>query len=161
MENCVHEVYHRLYQQNVFVGYGEAGYRACMDYMKRNSENEYLEYFRTDPEDRTWSDINKMLPVSIYKDSTGQYTDEEVYDPCDPWSNIMEIPVPQDLLWKWYMECAEFDREQCPEYEPEGGWGEITVEDMLRWVWEESTCDETYGLYDWLIAHNYKWTRLN
>lgn len=164
MENYVHEVYDGKFQQNVFKGYGTAGYNACMDYMNRrhtDGNGFHLEYFMTEPEGRNWDDIEKMLPVSVYKDTTGQYTDEEIDDPCDPWSNIVEIPVPQDLLWQWYMECAEFDREQCPDDEPSGGWGDITVEDMLRWVWEESTCDETYALYDWLTAHNYFWKRLD
>jgi len=158
MENTVHEVYSHRYSRNVFKGYGEEGYNACMDFMKRNLERlEFtLEYFRTEPEDRYWDDVEKMLPVGIWKDTTGQYSDEE----CDE-DNMVTIPVPQDLLWQWYMENAEFDREQCADQEPEGGWAEITIEDMLRWLWEEYTLDETDGLYYWLAQHNYYWKRLD
>ena len=160
MEDCVHEVYWHKYRRNVFKGYGNAGYAACMDYMKRHKElwntEDGLEYFMTEPEDQTWEDSERMLPVGIWKDTTNQYTDEE----CDK-DNELVIPVPQDLLFKWYMENAEFDREQCPEYMPEGGWPDIPISDMLRWLWEEYTLDETDGLYYWLTQHGYYWKRLD
>lgn len=101
----------------------------------------------------------KMLPVTIYKDTTGQFTDEEMDDPNDLMSDMVEILVPADALWKWWLECLEFDREQCPYDEPEGGWPEATKTDMLRWVYEESIADDAYSLYDWLVVHGYSWTK--
>ena len=98
-------------------------------------------------------------PVTIYKDTTGQYSDAEIENSQDMFSNMVEILVPEDLLWQWYMECAEFDREQCLEMEPDDGWGEITKEDMVRWVYEESTADDTTSLYDWLKKHGFNWKR--
>ena len=158
MQDTVHEAYSHYFERNMFKGYGEAGYTACMNFMNRN-KNGYtdgdLEYFLTEPDDRTWDDREKILPVPIYKDTTDQYTDEE----CDD-DNCVEIPVPEDLLWQWYLECEEFDREQSCQ-EPEGGWAESTIEDMYRWVWEESTCDETLDLYYWLTKHNYFWKRID
>ena len=36
---------------------------------------------------------------------------------------------------------------------------EITKEDMVRWVNEESTADDTTSLYAWLKNHGFNWTR--
>ena len=94
-------------------------------------------------------------PISVYKDTTGQYTDEE----CDE-DNIVEIPVPADLLWQWWLECLEFDRDPRWNDEPEGGWDEPTRDDLNRWVYKEYTCDDTYMLIDWLKEHNYIWKRI-
>ena len=96
-----------------------------------------------------------FYPISIYKDTTGQYTDVE----CDD-DNVVEIPVPIDLLWQWFVECAEFDREECC-WTPEDGWCDLTRDDLKKWVFEESTCDDTQNLYDWLCNHNYFWKRLD
>ena len=110
--------------------------------------------------DKEWDtvDMPGYFPVSVYKDSTGQYTDAE----CDE-DNVVEIPVPEYLLWQWWIECLEFDRSQ-PEskaYEPEDGWDEPTREDLFHWVYHESDCDATYMLYEWLVDHNYCWKRLD
>lgn len=98
------------------------------------------------------------LCVPIYKDSTMQYTDEE----CDE-DNCVEIPVPEDLLWQWWCECLEFDRSQpeSEQWKPEGGWDEPTKDELLRWCNEESTCDDTIDLYEWLCDHGYYWKRLD
>lgn len=83
------------------------------------------------------------FPVPIYKDITGQYTDEE----CDE-DNCVEIPVPDDLLWQWWS-----------EENPEGE--DSTPDDLSHWVYSESTCDDTIYLLDWLNAHGYFWKRLD
>ena len=107
--------------------------------------------------DKEWDNTTMpgYYPVSIYKDSTGEYTDEE----CDD-DNVVEIPVPADLLWQWFVECVEFDREECC-WTPDGGWDDPTHEDLINWVYKESTCDDTYMLYEWLCNHNYFWKRLD
>ncbi len=102
------------------------------------------------------------LPVTIYKDTTDQYTEEEITEFIRSnlfFSEMVEIPVPNDLLKQWWYECLEFDREQGDE--PEGGWAPVTDDDFLRWVWKESTADDTQNLYDWLCDHNYFWKRLD
>lgn len=110
--------------------------------------------------DKEWYTVimPEYFPVSIYKDTTDQYTNGE----CDA-DNCVEIPVPEDLLWQWWIECLEFDRSQ-PEaeaYKPEDGWDEPTRDDLIKWVYEESTCDDTQNLYCWLMQHNYYWKRLD
>ena len=102
------------------------------------------------------------LPVTIYKDTTDQYTEEEITEFIRSnlfFSEMVEIPVPNDLLKQWWYECLEFDREQGDE--PEGGWAPVTDDDFLRWVWKESTADDTINLYDWLCDHGYSWKRLD
>lgn len=86
-----------------------------------------------------------VYPVSIYKDTTGQYTDYE----CDI-DNCVEIPVPEDLLIQWFMDSDCWN----PKYSAE------ILEDLYKWVYEESTCDETCDLYLWLCDHGYYWKRL-
>lgn len=110
--------------------------------------------------DKEWDSVTMYgyFPVSVYKDSTMQYTDAE----CDE-DNCVEIPVPEDLLWQWWCEGLEFDRSQpeSKQYEPEDGWDEPTRDDLVRWVYEESTCDDTIDLLEWLEDHGYYWKRLD
>lgn len=143
MQGTVHEVYSHRYERNVFKGYEEPGYNACMKFLRKNMESfgYTLEYFMTEPEDRNWDDIDQFLPIGIWKDTTDQYSDEE----CDD-DNYVEIPVPQYLLWQWYKENVKSDG---------------TIEDMLFWLFEEYTCDETAELYYWLTEHNYFWKRID
>ena len=106
------------------------------------------------------TDMNDYYPVSIYKSTTGQYTDDEIDDPCDPWSNIVEIPVPKDLILQWFRQEYNIDRD-FDRLNKEFGYTEEDVDTDLRiWIYEESTCDETCELYDWLCKHNYFWKRL-
>ena len=123
-------------------------------------KNPWIEIWHFTYGKKEWDTVimPEYFPVSIYKDSTGQYTDEE----CDE-DNCVEIPVPRPLLWKWWLECLEFDRSQ-PEskaYEPKDGWDEPTWDDLSHWIYDESTCDDTYMLYEWLCNHNYFWKRLD
>ncbi len=120
----------------------------------------WIENWRFTYGDKTWDTVivPGYSPVPIYKDSTMQYTDEE----CDE-DNVVEIPIPDVLLWKWWLECLEFDRSQ-PEakaYEPDDGWDEPTWDDLKHWIYEESTCDDTIMLYEWLCDHGYYWKRLS
>jgi hypothetical protein len=86
-----------------------------------------------------------VYPISIYKDTTGQYTDDE----CDI-DNCVDIPVPEDLLIQWFMDENCWNRQVSAEI----------LEDLRKWVYEESTCDETCDLYRWLCGHGYHWKRL-
>ena len=99
--------------------------------------------------------MDGFFPISIYKDTTGQYTDEE----CDR-NNCVEIPVPKNLVIQWFHDTWNIEAAF-------GKFGELgyTEDEFLRdvyfWVYEESTCDETNDLYDWLCKHNYYWKRLD
>lgn len=91
-------------------------------------------------EENKWMNHNSMICVPVYADETGQYTDEE----CD-FDNVVEIPVPQDMMLQFFAER-----------------GNPMTEDKLNvWRWEESTCDDTIGLINWLVAHNYTWKRID
>ena len=78
----------------------------------------YIMNWKWTYKDKKWdsADMYGYFPVPVYKDTTGQYTDEE----CDE-DNCVEIPVPEDLLWQWWCEGLEFDRSQpgSKQYEPE------------------------------------------
>ena len=109
---------------------------------------------------REYVDMPDYLPVTIYADTTGQFTEEEIEQMQNSnWGQMIEIPVPADLLKQWWDDCLEFDREYGDE--PEDGWGEVTDDDFWRWYKEESTADDCDSLYDWLVDHNYHWKRLD
>lgn len=99
------------------------------------------------------------LPVTIFADSTGQYTEEEY---CV--DNLLEIPVPKDLLYQWWIEQWENGNKFYAEFT---GDGLLPMDEsgFLTWVWEESVADDTEldvdTLYDWLKRHNYFWKRLD
>ena len=97
-------------------------------------------------------DMPDYLPVTIYADTTKQYTEEEIEELQDSnWGQMIEIPVPRGLLKQWWYECGN----------SEDGWDECTEHDFWKWFNEESTADDTDTLYDWLVAHNYCWKRLD
>lgn len=107
-------------------------------------------------EKRTLIDMPGMLPVSFYKDITGQYTDEE----CDL-DNVVEIPVPEDLLLQWFRKEWHID-DSFDRYSQEFGYTESDVKDDLKtWVYQESTCDDTIELFQWLEDHGYTWKRID
>ena len=106
---------------------------------------------------RVLVDMPDYYPVTIYKNTTGQYTDDEIDD------NIVEIPVPKDLILQWFTETWNYDKIDFTD--PDVVWFGLTKdtvkEDLKIWLYEESTADDADGLYDWLVAHNYCWKRLN
>ena len=94
--------------------------------------------------------------VGIWKDTTGQYTDEE----CDE-DNYIEIPVPKDLLLAWFRETWDYDRLLSDPEAIEFGLTEESVKhDFDVWYYEESTACDTDELYGWLCRHGYFWKRL-
>ena len=106
-------------------------------------------------------DMDDYYPVSIYKDTTGQYTDEEIDDPKNSEGNCVEIPVPKDLLMQWFRETWNIDRDYERMNKEFGYTEDDVISDLRTWIYEESTCDDTAELYGWLVAHNYNWKRLN
>lgn len=106
-------------------------------------------------------DMPDYLPVTIYADTTGQYSEEEIEEMNGVWGQMIEIPVPKELLIQWWFDCLEFDRDPEFNEEPDDGWPECTEEDFWRWFNDESTADDADSLYDWLVAYNYCWKRLD
>ena len=86
-----------------------------------------------------WMERNHMICVPVYADSTGEYTDEE----CN-FDNCVEIPVPEHLMLQFFSDIGY----------------PMTKEELDKWQWKESTCDDTVYLINWLVAHNYTWKRL-
>ena len=101
-----------------------------------------------------WIDMEDYYPISIYKDTTGQYSDYEC--DCD---NCVEIPVPKDLLIQWFHDTWNIE-EAFGKFGELGYNQEAFLRDVEVWVYEESTCDETEDLYYWLCQHGYFWKRL-
>lgn len=103
-----------------------------------------------------WIDMPDYYPVTIYKDTTGQYTDDE----CDR-DNCVEIPVPKQLLLQWFRKEWNIDRD-FEHMNKEYGYTEADVlEDLKTWVYEESTADDSVNIYGWLMDHGYYWKRLD
>ena len=85
------------------------------------------------------------VPVTIYADTTRQYSEEEIEEMMNStWGQMMEIPVPKDLLFQWFN-----------DHQPS------TYEEFEHWFYEESTADDCDTLYDWLCEHGYFWKRLD
>ena len=107
---------------------------------------------------RTWMTVEKIgnreyvnmpgyLPVTIYADTTNQYTDEEIEEMQNStWGQMMEIPVPEDLLFRWWQD--------------DNYGNSSSREDFNKWFYDESTADDCDTLYNWLVAHNYFWKRI-
>lgn len=114
-------------------------------YIKDSIEVQLTNFIWETIYEKTSNATKTVYPVSIYKDTTRQYTDDE----CDI-DNCVEIPVPEDLLIQWFMDSNCWNQKVSTEI----------LEDLRKWVYEESTCDETCDLYDWLCAHGYYWRRL-
>jgi len=93
-----------------------------------------------------WLEKENMMCVTIYADTTRQFTDEEIESLQNSfWGQMLDIPVPKDLMWQWYK-----------SNEPKA-----TMDEFRTWFYEESTADDCDSLYDWLVAHGYQWKRFN
>ena len=105
-----------------------------------------------------WEDKENMLCVTIYADTTGQYTDEEIEAfESEFWGQMLDIPVPEDLLFCWWMDDQINNKVHWGTH----AWESADYEEFKRWFHEESTADDTDTLYKWLVAHNYYWKRLD
>ena len=91
--------------------------------------------------DRETVEMPDYLPVTIYADTTRQFSEDEIEEMQNStWGQMIEIPVPEDLLKEWF---------------------DGTDEEFWQWFNEESTADDCDSLYGWLVAHNYTWKRLD
>lgn len=114
-------------------------------YIEDDVENQLTNFIWETIYEKTSTAVRKVHPICIYKDVTGQYTDDE----CDE-DNCVEIPVPEDLLVQWLMDSNCWNPQVSAEI----------LEDLHKWIYEESTCDDTCDLYHWLCHHGYCWKRL-
>lgn len=85
-----------------------------------------------------------LIPVCIYRDSTGLYTEEECFE-----DNLIDMLFPAWIVKEWYKrneedciaECkAECDKEPCFE----------------TWYNDVYTADSTDGLYDFCVSKGFQ-----
>ena len=112
-----------------------------------------------------WIDVKMpgYLPVPVYADKTRQFSEEEIEEMMySQWGQMIEIPVPEDLLFQWWFEEWNYGETlKDPEAIEFGLSMETAKSDFRIWFYEESTADDCDTLYDWLCKHNYFWKRLN
>ena len=101
----------------------------------------------------------KMIYVDIYADTTGQYSEDEVF-----YCNCVSVQIPERIVRLWYEE--NFGQEEklyfCGApfentFQEEklyfcGAPFENTFE---TWLKEVYTCDDTDGLYQFSVEHGY------
>jgi len=95
------------------------------------------------PEEMVWPMRDKLIPVCIYCDSTGLYTQEE----CES-DNLTELDFPEWIVRKW------FDENIAPAFPEttETGSQRITFDE---WYEDLYTADDTDGLYDFAYHHGF------
>ena len=80
--------------------------------------------------------MEKMLAVTVYADTTGLFTEEQInwlLDGPSVWGNICDILVPESIVREWYEKyCADDDEADTFE----------------KWFKEVYTCDDTDGLHE-------------
>ena len=77
--------------------------------------------------------MENMLTVTVYADTTGLFTEEQInwlLDGPSVWGNICDILVPESIVREWYEKYYEDD------------------ETFEEWFHEIYTCDDTDGLYE-------------
>lgn len=81
----------------------------------------------------------KMIAIDIYADTTGQYSEDEIF-----YCNTVEVRIPEQIVRDWFEEnCRDVTDFEC--YEP-------TFESWLKNVY---TCDDTDGLYSYSKERGY------
>ena len=99
-----------------------------------------------------WMEKNKMVCVTMYASDTDLFTEDEIEEMVNSkeyYTEMIDVPVPKDLLFQWFCEWAD------------GSGYQKNMDDFMRWLCDESTADDADGLYYWLCAHNYFWKRLD
>lgn len=85
----------------------------------------------------------KLIPVCVYADTTGLYTDEE----CD-FDNLCYIDFPENIVLDWFIQGqinGRIDRELG----------------FVKWYNDEYTADDTDGLYQFAEAFGFHGKRLD
>lgn len=85
----------------------------------------------------------KLIPVCVYADTTGLYTDEE----CDR-DNLCYIDFPERIVFDWFIQkqiewCIDWDL------------------DFDDWLENEYTADDTDGLYQFAEGFGFHGKRLD
>lgn len=88
----------------------------------------------------------ELIPVCVYADSTGLYTEEEYL-----YWNLCDIMFPKWIVMKWYEGCKKtFKRKTAYELGvPES---EVTFD---MWYNDVYTADDTEGLYDFAVGFGF------
>lgn len=78
-------------------------------------------------------DDERLLYIDIYADTTGQYTEEEVF-----FCNCVRVAIPEWIIKGWFYGMS--------------GEQETTFE---KWYSEIYTCDDTDGLYSYAVERGF------
>ena len=85
----------------------------------------------------------EMLEVTVYKSSVTPYTTKYDMDYDDPFfdtpDNMIEIEFPRSIVEAWY------------NLDPDS----FSGKDFDDWFFNESTADDTDGLYDFAVEHGF------
>ena len=107
-----------------------------------------------------WMAQNNMVCVTIYASNTDLFTEDEIdelVNSVEYYTEMIDIPVPKDLLFLWWMD----EQMNNPQYWGKHAWMVTDHAEFDRWLYDESTADDTETLYYWLKKHNYCWKRLD
>lgn len=85
----------------------------------------------------------KMIYVDIYADTTGQYSEDEVF-----YCNCVSVQIPERIVRLWYEE--NFGQEEKLYF-----CGDPFENTFETWLKEVYTCDDTDGLYQFSVKHGY------
>lgn len=82
---------------------------------------------------------DEMLEVTIYTATVTPYFTKYEMDYDEVGEPLMELMFPRSIVEAWY--------NQCPE--------EFVGKDFDDWFFNESTADDTDGLYDFAVEHGF------
>ena len=85
--------------------------------------------------------MKNLIPVTVYCDSTDLYTEDEIMR-----ENLCELDFPEEIVREWvWLTAAPGEIERLSNNENGYDWFD-------QWYYEESTADDTDGLYDFAIS---------
>lgn len=85
--------------------------------------------------------MKNLIPVTVYCDSTDLYTEEEIMR-----ENLCELLFPKEIVKEWvWLTAPPGEIERLSGNENGYDWFD-------QWYYEESTADDTDGLYDFAIS---------
>lgn len=90
--------------------------------------------------------MEKLIPVTVYCDSTDLYTEEEVMQ-----ENLCELYFPEEIVRAWYeADITAHEEDQKAELGPN------TVCSFETWLRDVYTADGTDGLYQFAVDHGFQ-----
>ena len=86
----------------------------------------------------------KLIPVCIYRDSTGLFSEEECFN-----DNLIDMLFPEWIVEEWYKRYETEFIIQCKT--------EVNEKPCFKtWYTEVYTADDTDGLYDFAVEKGFQ-----